>query len=72
MEAAGGLCVGCSFYVLVDGLLSLPRDDDGEKGGSDYWVECVEVVGATWTVGAAGEMSMVCVALLIDVHINIE
>ena len=35
-------------------------------------MEWVEAVGHTWTVGAAGEMSMDCEALLIDVHINIE
>ena len=72
MEAGGGLSVGCGFFVLVNGLLGLLCDEDGEKRGSSYWVECVEVVSSAWATRAAREMSMDCVALLIDVHSNIE
>ena len=64
--------MGCGFHVLVDGLLGLPRDDDGEKRESGYWRECVEVDGAAWAMKAAHEISIHCVALLIDVHSNIE
>ncbi len=60
MEAGGGSCVGCGFFVLVNGLLVL-CDEDGEKGGSGCWVECVAVVGAAWAMRAAREMSMDCV-----------
>ncbi len=58
------VCVGCGVFVLVDGLLGLPCDEDGEKGRSDYWRRLGD--------GMAHEMSINCAALLIDVHNNIE
>ena len=42
-----------------------PCDEGGKKGWSGYWVERVEV-GAARAMRVAGEMSMDCVALLVD------
>ena len=62
------LCVGYGFLLLRDGLLGSPtlrtaRNEDLAVGWSSF-----HVVDAAWTMSAAPELCMDCVALLIDVH----
>lgn len=65
-EAGGGSCVDYCFFVFA----GPPCDEGGEKEWSGYWMERVEVVGAGWVMRVAREMSVDCVALLVDLCNN--